>query len=66
MYFLVLQEREPEQVTFLGNSLLQYCHPDLVYATGHTHHPWHCGVSDPNNSRTPPASGQPLVTVQAV
>jgi len=60
MYLPVLNEREPDQVTSVGQPLLQ-CHPGLVYAAGHTHHPWHRGVSDPDNSGTPLASGQPPV-----
>jgi len=55
MYLLVLQEREPDQVTSLGLSLLQ-CHPGLIqaehhpeYVGRHTHHQWHRGVSHPDN-----------------
>ena len=63
IYFLVHQEREAPKVTPLGHPLLQ-CHPRLVsaaamvYDPGHTHHQSHCGVSDPDNSGTPPGTGQ--------
>jgi len=71
IYFLVHQEREALKVTSLGQPLLQ-CHPflvsaaALVYDPGHTHHQSHCGVSDPDNSGTPPGTGQQPVTLQAV
>jgi len=71
IYNLVHQEREAPKVTPLGQPLLQ-CHPRLVFAAvlvydpGHTHHQLHRGVPDPNNSGTPPGSGQPPVTLQAV
>jgi len=38
----------------------------LVYDSGHTHHQSHRGVPDPDNSGTPPGSGQPPVTLQVV
>jgi len=70
MYLPVLQEREAAKVMSLGMRLLQ-CHHGLVYCalvyvSGHTHHQWHRGVSHPENLGTPPGSGQPLVTVQAM
>jgi len=56
----------------MGLSLLQ-CHPGLIqaqhppeYDDRHTHHQWHRGASHLDNSGTPPASGQPYATVQAV
>jgi len=65
MYLLVLQEREAAKVTSLGLPLLQ-CYPGLVYATSHTHHQWHRGVSHPENPGTPSGSDQPPVTIQVV
>jgi len=64
---MVQQEREAPKVTPLGQPLLQ-CHPRLVsaaalvYDSDRTHHQSHRGVSDPNNSGTPPATGQQPVT----
>jgi len=65
MYLPVLREREVAKVMSLGLQMLQ-CHPGLVYAAGHTHHQWHRGVSHPENSGTPPGSGQLPVTIQVV
>ncbi|AES87681.1 hypothetical protein MTR_4g032150 [Medicago truncatula] len=69
MYLPVLQEREAAKVMPMGQPLLQ-CRPSpsqaqhhSEYVAGHNHHH---GVPDPDNSGTPPGSGQPPVTLQDV
>ena len=71
IYFPVVQKREAPKVTLLGQPP-QQCHHRLVYAAalvydpGHTHHQRHRGVPDPDNSGTPPRTGQQPVTLQDV